>query len=183
MDSWSGLDPPYATIVADPPWPYKANNPPKHRDGYKAAESLPYSTMSLEEITALPVSEIAASDSRLYLWVTNRYLRHAWHIVESWGFQPHDRLLVWCKLPQCTANVTTEFVLIGRRGSPPRIPWSDRTHWEWPRGRLHSQKPDAFLDLVEQWSPPPFVELFARQPRLGWDHWGSGYEIGAAING
>lgn len=51
------------------------------------------------------------------------------------------------------------------------------TWWQWPRGS-HSVKPAAFLDIVEQVSPGPYVELFARQPRLGWDAWGYGYEIG-----
>jgi N6-adenosine-specific RNA methylase IME4 len=54
----------------------------------------------------------------------------------------------------------------------------DTTWWQWPRGP-HSVKPAAFLDVVEQVSPEPYVELFARQPRLGWDSWGWGYE-GAA---
>lgn len=51
----------------------------------------------------------------------------------------------------------------------------DTTWFEWPRGR-HSEKPPGFLDVVEQVSPGPYVELFARQPRLGWDHWGYGFE-------
>lgn len=51
------------------------------------------------------------------------------------------------------------------------------TWWNWPRG-AHSAKPAAFLDMVEQVSPGPYVELFARAPRLGWDSWGYGYEIG-----
>lgn len=55
----------------------------------------------------------------------------------------------------------------------------DSTWWHWPLGR-HSEKPQAFLDLVETVSPGPYVELFARAPRLGWDSWGHGYEIGAA---
>lgn len=47
----------------------------------------------------------------------------------------------------------------------------DTRWWEWPRGK-HSEKPEAFLDLVEQVSPAPRVELFARRDRLGWDTWG-----------
>ena len=54
------------------------------------------------------------------------------------------------------------------KGDSPRV----ATRWfEWPRGS-HSQKPDAFLDLVEQVSPGPYLELFARRQRLGWDTWG-----------
>lgn len=63
---------------------------------------------------------------------------------------------------------------------PPRDPRIlervDRNWWEWPRGP-HSVKPPAFLDIVEQVSPGPYVELFARSPRLGWDSWGYGYEV------
>jgi N6-adenosine-specific RNA methylase IME4 len=51
--------------------------------------------------------------------------------------------------------------------------------WEWSVGG-HSIKPPAFLDVVEQVSPGPYVELFARQPRLGWDAWGHGYELVAS---
>lgn len=47
----------------------------------------------------------------------------------------------------------------------------DTTWFEWPR-RDHSAKPDAFLDLVEQTSPGPYFEIFARRARLGWDYWG-----------
>lgn len=44
--------------------------------------------------------------------------------------------------------------------------------FQWPRGE-HSAKPEAFLDLVEQVSPGPYLELFARRNRLGWDTWGN----------
>jgi N6-adenosine-specific RNA methylase IME4 len=59
---------------------------------------------------------------------------------------------------------------------PTRGPRVDSTWWTWPRGR-HSEKPAAFLDVVERVSPGPYVELFARAPRLGWDSWGKGYEV------
>jgi hypothetical protein len=66
-----------------------------------------------------------------------------------------------------------------RAGRPKGI----RRNWfDWPRGP-HSAKPSAFSDLVEQVSPGPYVELFARQPRLGWDHWGRGYETARAREG
>jgi N6-adenosine-specific RNA methylase IME4 len=136
--------------------------------------------MGLNEIRGLPVVELAADNSHLYLWTTNRYLRPSYEIAESWGFKP-SQLLTWCKPPQGvgpggTFSTTTEFVLFCRRGTtgvPERHPTS---WWEWPRGR-HSAKPPAFLDIVEAVSPGPFVELFARAPRLGWDSWGHGYEL------
>ena len=174
------LSPPYSTIVADPPWQYAKTNPDKSAEGYAGKVGLPYSGMTLDEIRAMPVAEIAADDARLFLWVTNRYLRHAWSIAEAWGFQPQDRTLVWCKSPRATTPVTTEFVLIAKRGNPPRMPWHGTTWFQWAHQRGHSTKPAAFGDLVESWCPGPYVELFARTPRLGWDSWGKGYEIGAS---
>ncbi len=186
-DPWSGLTPPYSTIVVDPPWPYLKINPdaPRFVDDagrvlssgiHARGATLAYSTLSLDEIRALDVASLAADDARLYLWITNRYLRHAWSIVESWGFTPQDRLLVWCKPPRATTPITTEYVLIARRGNPPRMPWHGTTWFTWPLQSVHSAKPAAFGDLVESWSPGPYVELFARSPRLGWDSRGYGWE-------
>jgi N6-adenosine-specific RNA methylase IME4 len=170
--AWEGLSPPYSTIVADPPW-----HPDKSGDGYAGAKGLPYGSMSLGEIRALPVDDVAADDARLFLWTTNRYLRHSWSVVEAWGFEPLERTLVWCKAPRATTPVTTEFVIMGKRGRPPRLPWHGTTWFQWPHQSHHSAKPAAFGDLVESWCPGPYVELFARAPRLGWDSWGKGYEV------
>ncbi len=188
---WEGLSPPYGTIVADPPWHYDTTSPPRPRTAAPAGETtrawsvgqqahqgghaLPYRSLSLEAIKALPVGRLA-SDTRCFLWTTNRYLFDAPDVLRAWGFQPQTRVFVWCKPPMGTMNVTTEFVVVGRKGHPPRLPWHGTTWFEWPRSGGHSVKPAAFGDLVESWSPGPYVELFARQPRLGWDSWGHGYE-------
>lgn len=183
--TWEGLSPPYSTIVADPPWRYEKVNPdaPRWTDNaghsssgiHRLGSSLAYSSMSLDEIRGLPVSDLA-DDSRLFLWTTNRYLRHAWSVVEAWGFEAQERVLVWCKKPRATTPVTTEFVLIGKRGNPARMPWHGTTWFEWPLQSQHSQKPAAFMDLVESWCPGPYLDLFCREPRFGWDSWGLGYE-------
>lgn len=173
------LSPPYSTIVVDPPWHYAKTNPDKSGEGYKGARGLPYGSMSLDEIKALPVGDLTA-DGRCFLWITNRYLRYGWDVLEAWGFDVQDRTLVWCKAPRATTPVTTEFVLMGRKGNPPRLPWHGTTWFQWAHTSHHSAKPDAFGDLVESWCPGPYLELFARAPRLGWDAWGHGYEIGAS---
>ena len=189
--SWEGLTPPYSTIVADPPWHYTQGGP-RSRPGASRSHSLtgrdravnvpPYSTMSVDEVAAMPVGSLAGKSAHLYIWTTNAYLRHTFGIAEAWGFTP-SQVLTWCKPPRglgpggAFAN-TTEFCLFARRNCPHRQRVNS-TWWEWPRG-AHSVKPAAFMDLVEQVSPGPYVELFARQPRLGWDHWGHGYELGAA---
>jgi hypothetical protein len=101
-------------------------------------------------------------------------------------FRP-AQLLTWCKPPMGVGfggafTTTTEFALFCRRGTLPHKERIDSSWWSWSRvymgGHIaHSAKPDAFGDLVEQVSPGPYVELFCRRPRLGWDSWGKGYEL------
>jgi N6-adenosine-specific RNA methylase IME4 len=140
--------------------------------------------MSLADIAGMPVSEIAATDAHLYLWTTNRYLRDAYDIAEAWGFAP-AKPLVWCKQPRGSfmggpyGGSSIEFCLFARRGNLKTTGRAGRQWWECSRG-AHSVKPAAFGDIIESVSPGPYVELFARQPRLGWDAWGHGFEIGAA---
>lgn len=175
---------PYRTVVADPPWHYGTtqNGFTTHtenihgRPGVKRSP-IPYETMSLDEIKALPVADLSdASGAHLYLWTTNTHLRHAWDVCEAWGFR-YSTLLVWCKRPMGAAGFpafpcSTEFIVFARRGTLPYKERAVSNWWEWPR-KAHSQKPEAFLDLVEAVSPGPYLELFARRNRLGWDTWGN----------
>lgn len=205
---WEGLSPPYSTIVADPPWPMPETGKTtrgatdtkgvytaasgrqidgtwwgRHRGG---TVTLPYSTMTLEDIEALPVVDLAAPDSHLYLWTVNRHVEDAYRIARTWGFRP-AQLLTWAKPPMGVGfggafTTTTEFVLFCRRGTCKALRRTDSSWWGWSRvyvdGHIaHSAKPDAFLDVVESVSPGPYLELFSRSPRLGWDSWGKGYEL------
>lgn len=172
----------YATVVADPPWAHKRTGwtpGDKHwmgnRKGQPKDTEVPYPVLSVEEIAALPVADLAAKDAHLYLWTTAMFLRSAFDIAEAWGFTV-SAPLVWCKASKgffggtFTSNV--EFVLFCRRGS---LPTNDKinTRWfTWER-LAHSQKPEAFMDIVERVSPGPYLELFARRNRLGWDTWGN----------
>jgi N6-adenosine-specific RNA methylase IME4 len=139
--------------------------------------------MDLDAISALPVRDLAAKDAHLYLWTTNAYLERAHGVARAWGFTPRITL-VWCKKPKglisgATYVIATEFVLFCRRGSLRAQHRIDRNWWEWTRG-AHSQKPEAFQDMVEQVSPGPYLELFARRHRLGWSVWGD--EVGSSID-
>lgn len=168
----------YRTIVADPPWRMPSGGP---RAGTKVwnpgvPSSLPYKTMCFKEIAELPVGSLAEDDAHLYLWTTNATLEASYDIVRDWGFRA-SQLLVWAKTPRGLGmggafTTTTEFVLFCRRGSLRHIDKQDTSWWNWKRGK-HSAKPDAFLDIVEQVSPGPYVELFARRARFGWDYWGN----------
>lgn len=171
----------YRTIVADPPWRVKRLESPGAKGfgtGARPLRSvvLSYPTMTAADIAALPVRDYAEPDAHLYLWTINAYIPDAYRIAEAWGFKP-STLLVWAKSPMGLGpggaySITTEFVLFSRRGTLPPLRRVDSTWWLWKR-REHSAKPEAFLDLVEQVSPGPYLELFARRQRLGWDTFGN----------
>ena len=180
--NWEGLNPPYSTIVADPPWPhhrgYSAMN---EREGHGPLAPKAFSEMSPSDLMDLPVASLAGPNCALWLWSTSSSLPVAFQVLQAWGFA-YSQALVWSKKPMgCIPgglfSQTVEFILLGRVG---RAWWSksvaNRSAFEWDRRRGHSTKPEGFRDLVEMASPGPYVELFARQPRLGWDSWGLGYE-------
>ena len=169
----------YRTIVADPPWAIewnaragaKSDGRPGSRGG---AYGLPYAAMSVDAIAALPVADWVELDAHLWLWTTMTFLYDAPQVVKAWGFRV-SYTLTWAKAGLGVGQrfrPNTEFVLFCERGA--KLPLTRRdlgTHFAWPRGE-HSAKPDAFYDLVEQVSPGPYVELFARRARFGWDYWG-----------
>ena len=177
--------PKYRTIVADPPWAYDQGWPgasTSERSAFVARPDmpkrlpLPYQSMTLADIASLPVQHMADDDAHLFMWTTSRYLRNAFGIVETWGFR-YSQTLTWCKSrrgigPGGVFASTSEFVLYARRGKPEHLSRIDSTWFTWPRGE-HSRKPEAFLDMVEQVSPGPYLEMFARRNRLGWDTWGN----------
>jgi N6-adenosine-specific RNA methylase IME4 len=192
----------YRTIVADPPWamPDSGKRTDTGRtENYAAKGSgreinpgwwnrftgtttdIPYDRMSLDEIKALPVAGLAADDAHLYLWTTNKFLEASYGVARAWGFE-FSTVLTWCKTPMGLGyggaySLTSEFVLFCRRGSLAPLRRWDST-WiaasrPYENGHIaHSAKPDSFLDIVEQVSPGPYVELFARRARFGWDYWG-----------
>lgn len=187
--TWEGLTPPYSTIVADPPWHYDRTAPSssgsyvpsKLRTVGFTPKPMPYLMMSVDEIAALPVAGLAAADARLFLWTTNRYLPQSFRVMVAWGFT-YRQLLVWRKtgnpspMPGSVAPNHAEYLLVGSKGNPGRSDLWPTSVVDAPK-LAHSQKPAVFLDLVERVSPGPYVELFARAPRFGWDSWGYGYEV------
>ena len=253
----------YRTIVADPPWPI-GDMPAWFREDRQSARERsighnprPYGVMTLDEIAALPVRDMAATRAHLYLWTINDHLEASYGVARAWGFEP-SATLTWCKPPRPgglggTFPSNTEFILfcsrdwkdervisitswladqaevagITRRQIDLALGTSDMGGWwlsrlphrcacptndqweqlrallrfgaemdatvaavneakgetiaqarangrwfQWPVAE-HSRKPEAFLDLVEHVSPGPYLELFARRQRLGWDTWGN----------
>lgn len=163
------------TIVADPPWTPAISTilGPLWTAKNKASPQKHYEVMTVEEICG--IQPPAAEQAHLWLWVLNQHVDWGHQVAEAWGFQVWQ-MLTWCKPGLGTGRfqANTEQVLLCRKGNRQGNPFgmTHGTWFQWPRSS-HSTKPNAFYDLVEQVSPGPYLELFARRRRLGWDAWGN----------
>jgi len=168
----------YQIIYADPPWDVKAG-PGWASNGI--SRELNYQTMSIEEIMALNVKDIADRNSHLYLWVINKYIEQSYGIARAWGFKP-SCLLTWCKVPHGIGLggafvQTTEHLLFCRRGNLPIQKRIDTTWFQAERSNIHSRKPMLFMDMIVEVSGDVArIELFSRRKALGWDVWGNEVE-------
>lgn len=161
----------YGAIVIDPPWRYG-------NSATRGAAEDHYPTMTLDELAELPSTCAPlqeSENSHLYLWTTAGMLRDAFTLLATWGYT-YKTNLVWVKPQIGMGNyfrVSHEHVLFGVRGDAGRT--RDRTLRSWfeaPREK-HSRKPLSFYDLVERASPGPYLDIFARDRRFGWDVWGN----------
>ena len=166
----------YNVIYADPPWRYAAKN-------VQGAAEKHYATMSVADIIALPVDELAAKDCALFLWITFPMLHEAWGVMRAWGFDFKTVAFVWVKLNRTSNSLfwgmvhltraNAEIWLLATKGSPIRqaknIHQIVISHVE-----EHSKKPDEVRRRIEAlMGDVPRVELFARQSSTGWDVWGN----------
>lgn len=183
----------YKTLVVDPPWKYR-DKLEIRRNGEGAPSrgaSAHYGVMSLEDIAAVDVGGYACENSHLYLWTTNAFLSEAHDLAKGWGFNPRT-VLTWVKgswdhpsgrfkhqigMGHYLRN-NTEHALLCVRGSLLTLRNDVPSAFFAPRTR-HSEKPDAFFDLVETLSPGPYVSIFERRLRLGWDAIGD--ELGETL--
>lgn len=143
--------------------------------------------MSIDDLAKLPIADFAGSDAHLWLWITNAFIGEGLHkpLLDAWGFRPLT-IVTWCKRQPGVGYYlrnNTEHCILASRGRP-MVPANKplSTWYVWPRGR-HSQKPDAFYDLVEQVSPGPYLEVFARRQRMGWDTWGNECYVPTGLEG
>lgn len=186
----------YRTIVADPPWPYHSTDlkaAPDHRPntwngptgGVAARER--YGLMSVADISALGVRDLAAKDAHLYLWTTNSFMEEAHDVTRAWGFEPKT-IITWAKVKEDGSpsmkmgywyRSATEHCLFAVRGSLRLLDKICLPTFFQHHRLPHSVKPQAFFSMVERASPGPRLELFARERRLGWDAWGN--EVATAV--
>jgi N6-adenosine-specific RNA methylase IME4/ParB-like chromosome segregation protein Spo0J len=151
----------YRTIVMDPPWPYES-------------AKTPYPAMSLDELKALPVPRLLGDEGFVWLWTTNAMIEEAFACVRAWGLVPKT-MLTWAKDRPGTGHWLmgqTEHAVLAVRGSPRLTAVGATTLLQAPT-RNHSEKPQAFYDLVERMCPGPRLDMFARGRRKGWTSWGS----------
>jgi N6-adenosine-specific RNA methylase IME4 len=150
-------------IVADVPWRFDVRDNDVTKHGI-----CPYPTMTIEEICALPVADLAADDCVLWLWTTNAHMRQSFAVLDAWGFEPKT-ILTWAK-PRFGAGRwlrgQTEHCHVAVRGKPTVLATSQSTLLVAPVG-AHSEKPEEFYRLVERTCPGAKVELFARRARRG----------------
>lgn len=186
----------YNTILADPPWIQKSGRALGNyqiKDGkqiFSDAESsspreLPYPGMTVEQISSLNIVPLVAKNAHLYLWVTNKYLLQAEQVINAWGFN-YSTTLVWCKNPLGGGlggnyKVSTEFLIFATKGSLKAKKSITGTWFQQKRPYvngypLFSKKPTFFHELIESVSPGPYLELFARNQRSGWDVFGDQVE-------
>ncbi len=171
----------YRTIYADPPWQFQ-NRTGKVAPEHKRLNR--YETMTLNEIKSLPVKEVSEGKSHLYLWVPNALLPDGLEVMKAWGFE-YKTNIIWEKVRHdgypdgrgvgfYFRNVT-EILLFGIRGDKNRTldPARSQVNLIRTMKREHSRKPDEIIPIIEACSPGPYLEMFARGDREGWDMWGN----------
>jgi len=166
----------YQTIYADPPWNMGLTGLYQTRKLRPAR--LVYPTMDIEEIKALPVGDLADVGCHLWLWTTNQFLPMGFEVMKAWGFK-YLAPITWVKPSGCGNYFVsvTQTLLFGykERCIFPLARYKPTViHTSIPK--KHSQKPEEFYELIEGISPPPRLELFARNKRDGWDCWGNEVE-------
>lgn len=177
----------YRLIYADPPWSFATYS----RKGKGRSAEAHYDCMSLGDIKALPVLDWAAPDCVLLLWTTDPMLEKAIEVIHAWGFTYKTVGFYWakCSIESSTpifkpgeiiswpigtgywTRANPEQCLLATRGHPKRINADVPKLIVSPR-REHSRKPDETYARIERLCDGPYLEMFARARRLGWDAWG-----------
>lgn len=174
----------YGVILADPPWHFQLRS---------ADPAVPYRTMTTEAIASMPVGHFAARDCALLLWGTSPMLPQALQVMAAWGFEFKGKAFCWAKTcknrPDWPASdrgtwhmgrgystrANTEDCWLGIMGQPQRLSFGVRELITDPVAR-HSQKPETVYDRSVALYGGPYLDLFSRQERAGWDQFGDQVE-------
>jgi N6-adenosine-specific RNA methylase IME4 len=170
----------YRVIYADPPW-YFRNWSPKGT-GRNAVSH--YDCLDFNALAALPIADLADKNCTLFLWATDPLLPRAFDLIKAWGFEYKTVGFYWVKLNRAAKHDADYFTglgywtrgnpeqcLLATRGKPSRRSKAVRKLIV-DRVREHSRKPDAVREQIEALVEGPYLELFARETKPGWDCWG-----------
>ena len=166
----------YKIIYADPPWRYDQKR-------LQGTAEKHYATMNINDICALPVTDLADKDCALFLWATFPMLPEALKLIKAWGFEYKTVAFVWLKQNKKSPSWfyglgfwtrgNAEVCLLAKKGKPKRSSASVHQFIISPIEQP-SKKPDITRDkIVELMGNVPRIELFARQKTEGWDVWGN----------
>ena len=168
----------YNVIYADPPWTFKTYSD----KGKDRSPENHYNVMSLKDICNLPISKIANDNSVLLMWVVDPLLDKAFEVINAWGFKYKTVGFTWAKTNKKSMGFFTglgywtrgnpEMCLLATKGKPKRLSKSVPQLVVEQR-REHSRKPDIMYNHIENLLKGPYIELFARTQRSGWDSWGN----------
>ena len=162
----------YRVFYADPPWKY-GDQLTENYGGTK----FHYPSMTITDLCAMPIKDLAFDDAVLFIWVTSPILPECFAVIEAWGFK-YKASFVWDKVRHNMGHynsVRHEFLLICTRGSclPDSNKLTDSVQ-SIERTTKHSQKPERFREIIdEMYSTGRRLELFARMEIEGWSHWGN----------
>lgn len=191
---FEGLNPPYGAILADPPWrweswgKYRGQRAGLAPKGSRSTDNH-YETQETDEIKDLPISDLAAKNCVLFLWVTWPMLPEGLDTMASWGFSYKTCAFAWIKADVSQIDLfrddadadmllgywtraNSEVCLLGTKGQPKRLDAGVRQGIIEPR-RQHSRKPSCVHRRIERLVAGPYLELFARERVPGWDAWGN----------
>ena len=172
------IDKKYNVIYADPPWSFKTYSD----KGKDRSPENHYNVMNFKDICNLPVNNIANDNSVLLMWVIDPLLDKAFKVIDAWGFKYKTVGFTWAKTNKKSLGFFTglgywtrgnpEMCLLATKGKPKRISKSVPQLVVEQR-REHSRKPDIMYQHIENLLDGPYIELFARTKRKGWDCWGN----------
>jgi N6-adenosine-specific RNA methylase IME4 len=170
----------YGAILADPPWSFR--NWSAKGTGRNAVSH--YDCLDFSTLASLPISNLAEDNCALFLWATDPLLPRALELISAWGFEYKTVAFYWVKLNTATKHDADYFTglgywtranpeqcLLATRGKPMRKA-KDVRRLVVEKRREHSRKPDCVRDWIERLVSGPFIELFARETKKGWDCWG-----------
>jgi N6-adenosine-specific RNA methylase IME4 len=158
----------FGTIYADPPWRYG-------NQATRSSVSGQYEDLSIDEICALPIKQLALDAAHIHMWNTNGMLFDTPRIFEAWGFE-FKSSFVWVKPTIGIGNYwrnSHEFLLTGVRGDAKSFCDKSLISWMQCERGEHSAKPEKVRHMLERASPGPYLELFARSISPGWVAWGN----------